>query len=327
MLLEKQKFLDTSDQEIAREAILSKFGADRVEISKGEARFTINSSGVKLQSVALLRSYSNAAIVTGFPEADFFRQYFVLRGASQLAIDQKTIDMSPSASVVVDSSKKIVVHTGADLEHLILRIDQETIKRTLGALLNETIDKPPMFDAVVEPHGPGMHNMRQAVLLFASDVSSFGPHFSDIALKEIEQSIIVRFLFSHSHAYTARLLEPPPRPSFPQLRLVEEYIEANWDKPLNIDALARVSNLSTRSIFRYFRTTRNCSPVDFIKSVRLRHAKSQLDAGDEKISVMRVALSCGFQSLGHFACDYRRAYGELPSVTLRRARCGKVVCH
>ena len=37
-------------------------------------------------------------------------------------------------------------------------------------------------------------------------------------------------------------------------------------------------------------------------------------------SVIQVALKCGFQNPGHFARDYRNSFGELPSVTLQRAR-------
>jgi transcriptional regulator GlxA family with amidase domain len=37
-------------------------------------------------------------------------------------------------------------------------------------------------------------------------------------------------------------------------------------------------------------------------------------------SVTGVALACGFHNGGHFAKDYREAFGELPSLTLARAR-------
>jgi len=33
-----------------------------------------------------------------------------------------------------------------------------------------------------------------------------------------------------------------------------------------------------------------------------------------------VAFNCGFGNLGHFAREYREAFGELPSETLARAR-------
>ena len=35
-------------------------------------------------------------------------------------------------------------------------------------------------------------------------------------------------------------------------------------------------------------------------------------------SLLSVMLKCGFQNAGHFARDYRRAFGARPSDTLRR---------
>jgi transcriptional regulator GlxA family with amidase domain len=104
------------------------------------------------------------------------------------------------------------------------------------------------------------------------------------------------------------------------LRLVEEYIEANWKQPLNIESLAAVTGGSARSIFKAFKETRGVSPMAFVKSVRLKHARALLQAKDETISVIDVAFQCGFLNPGHFARDYRRAFGELPSETLRVAK-------
>jgi AraC-like DNA-binding protein len=36
--------------------------------------------------------------------------------------------------------------------------------------------------------------------------------------------------------------------------------------------------------------------------------------------VTGIAFKCRFGNLGHFAADYRRAFGELPSDTLARHR-------
>ena len=57
----------------------------------------------------------------------------------------------------------------------------------------------------------------------------------------------------------------------------------------------------------------------FARMVRLRHARERLSAPDPETSVTTVAFACGFGNLGHFARDYREAFGERPSVTLSRA--------
>jgi transcriptional regulator GlxA family with amidase domain len=41
---------------------------------------------------------------------------------------------------------------------------------------------------------------------------------------------------------------------------------------------------------------------------------------DKTTSVTSVAFDCGFTNLGHFAKDYGKYFGELPSETLNRTK-------
>lgn len=104
------------------------------------------------------------------------------------------------------------------------------------------------------------------------------------------------------------------------LRNVEDYIEANLAQTLTIETLASVLNVSERSIFRYFKQARDCTPMEFVKSLRLRTAQRMLQQPEAGASVAAIAYKCGFHNLGHFAKDYRIAFGELPSETLTKGR-------
>ncbi len=60
--------------------------------------------------------------------------------------------------------------------------------------------------------------------------------------------------------------------------------------------------------------------MGFVKQVRLRHARRMLMLPIETTSVTSVAFDCGFTNLGHFAKDYGKSFGELPSATLNRTK-------
>ena len=64
--------------------------------------------------------------------------------------------------------------------------------------------------------------------------------------------------------------------------------------------------------------------MNFVKRVRLNHAKQMLTLSTRahEETVTSVAFACGFGNLGHFASDYKRAFGEMPSATLLRAKGG-----
>ena len=144
----------------------------------------------------------------------------------------------------------------------------------------------------------------------------------DQVLAEYEQLVMVTFLTANRHNFSHLLERPQPAPGPWQVRLVEEYIEANWKMPLSIESLAAVTGGSARSIFKAFKEARGVSPMAFVKRVRLTQARRMLQAPAEVTSVIDVAFQCGFLNPGHFARDYRLAFGELPSQTLRNIKRG-----
>jgi len=136
---------------------------------------------------------------------------------------------------------------------------------------------------------------------------------------EVQRMVIMKFLMCHRHNYTHLLLREP-LPSTPSaVRAVEEFIEANWDKPIDIATMSSVAKVSARSLFRQFKKDRGYSPADFAKRIRLQHARDMLEQSGGSASVTQIALRCGFQNPGHFARDFRLAFGELPSETLRKS--------
>ena len=105
-----------------------------------------------------------------------------------------------------------------------------------------------------------------------------------------------------------------------QVWRAEAFIEANWDKPLTMEALSNAVGAGARSIFKSFKDHRGYSPMAFARGVRLRRAREMLRDAEPGASVTAVAYRCGFQNHGHFAREYRARFGESPSTTLAQAR-------
>ncbi len=156
--------------------------------------------------------------------------------------------------------------------------------------------------------------------LLTQTLDTVGTKFPALAIAEFEHAMIVTFLCANRHNYS-HLLERQPSDSAPwQVRRAEEYIEANWDRPISVEDVAAVTGASARSIFRAFQQSRGYSPLAFVKQVRLRHARDMLNLADVTTTVTDVAFACGFSDLGRFSKDYRETFDELPSQTLHRAR-------
>jgi transcriptional regulator GlxA family with amidase domain len=75
--------------------------------------------------------------------------------------------------------------------------------------------------------------------------------------------------------------------------------------------------ISQRTLARAVRAVRGTTPARHLHGLALAEARAALQDPAAQ-SVKQVALRCGFRELGRFAADYRAAFGENPSETLRR---------
>ena len=94
--------------------------------------------------------------------------------------------------------------------------------------------------------------------------------------------------------------------------LMEQHIE--W--PLPLDAIALRSNVSGRQLERLFTNALGTTPGRFYLNVRLKAARQLLD--ETCLSVLQIALRCGFASASHLGKCYREAFAETPMRARRR---------
>src|SRR3954470_3353291 len=84
--------------------------------------------------------------------------------------------------------------------------------------------------------------------------------------------------------------------------------------------LARIANVSPRTLQRQFQTFVGKSPLAALQDIRFEHARRALLRAMPHASVAEIAYRTGFRHLGRFSLDYRRRFGEPPSQTLHRQR-------
>jgi transcriptional regulator GlxA family with amidase domain len=96
----------------------------------------------------------------------------------------------------------------------------------------------------------------------------------------------------------------------PKLVGIIEEMENNLEEPLSPSILAKQAGLSTRQLERLFRRYLDRSPKRYYLELRLKKARSLLLQTD--LSVINVALACGFSSPSHFSKCYRAFYNRTP---------------
>lgn len=98
----------------------------------------------------------------------------------------------------------------------------------------------------------------------------------------------------------------------------QEYMREHVEEALTVEDLCRVLGVSRRTLQYSFQEVLQLNPVSYLRAMRLNGARRTLKGSDpQRHSVQDIAARWGFWHLSHFANDYRRMFGELPSETLR----------
>jgi AraC-like DNA-binding protein len=319
-LLSSYPVVRSNDPEFVRERLFSVYGANSFDVGGADKGFAVKANHLQVGGLGL--SYCDYAsdVSVGFGEASFVRQFFNIENVARYAAGKRSGEIRPGSwSPILHAREPLKLEFRSGYRQLVLRIEYNALQRNLGALLGQDVGQTLAFDETAA-HQSAMNALRRRIIHFAIDFNERGKFFSDLAAAEVERMVIMKFLMCHQHNYTHVLLREPLPVSSAAVRAVEEFIEANWDRPIDIEAMVRVAKVSARSLFRQFKKDKGYSPADFAKRVRLHRAREMLEQARENVSVIQIALRCGFQNPSHFARDYRNLFGELPSATLLRVR-------
>jgi transcriptional regulator GlxA family with amidase domain len=134
-------------------------------------------------------------------------------------------------------------------------------------------------------------------------------HGKALATQVVEQCLADRMRNPHDHqrlSLCARLGIHSPN----VLKAIE-IMEAHIEDPISQERIALLLGLSCRQHERLFRRHIRMPPAHYYLELRLKRARHLLLQSE--MSILEVALACGFVSASHFSKCYRDLYGKSPS--------------
>lgn len=94
------------------------------------------------------------------------------------------------------------------------------------------------------------------------------------------------------------------------IRIICDYILANFRRKIEIEEMARIANISPNSFCRYFKAETGLTYMRFLIGARLKHACQLLEKGD--LSVKQVSYESGFSNLASFHRHFKERKGMSP---------------
>jgi len=232
-------------------------------------------------------------------------------------------------SVVVDSDfsflqsplQPVEVLTPPNFDALFLRFSCDAVtdelQKMLGREVHTNLEFVPAF-GMRSAAGQRLSYLCGSLrrILYTTDEE----HVRDsLPLRQIEDELIALLLQAQPHNYT-RLRNRQSEAGSWQIDAAEQYMRGNAHLPLTLGDVCQAAGVNARTLQHSFRHKRRCTPMQFLRNVRMGKVRTGLLEPSESTSVSGEASRWGFLHFGRFSREYQTTYGELPSETLRRAK-------
>jgi len=95
-----------------------------------------------------------------------------------------------------------------------------------------------------------------------------------------------------------------------RMHRVHQFVETNFQKPIDTQQIADEVNLTLPAFCRYFKKATKLTYTDFVNQYRVQFAKKLLI---QDKNVTETCFECGFESLSYFNRTFKKFTGESPS--------------
>jgi AraC-like DNA-binding protein len=311
----------TADRDAAQHYIGALFVPHRLDLTERAQRLDVCISQACIDGVSLIYHRHGASVrVRPEPLKNFFLLQIPASGGGSIRADGQDICCSSRQGVMISSALDIDMHFGLGCEQLIVRVEKSDLERHLEAELGHPLEAPLRFSAAVPLEDPGPQEIIALLhLMMASLVRGGGVWHSPLARRHMVALFLSGLLAGLDHNYRHELDEEAPPHKAGYLTKAKEFIAENVREAITPDDIAAAAHVSTRALYAAFRNSMNCSPMRYLRQLRLEKVRETLSGSDpRRASITTVATEYGFEHLGHFCASYKERFGELPRDTLRK---------
>ncbi|MFG1922383.1 AraC family transcriptional regulator [Cryptosporangium sp. NPDC048952] len=304
----------TTDVADAHDRAQSVMVRHRMEVDRTTGTFDASVHRAAVGDLELLAfSYGAPTRIVSAPLDGFVAVHCPRRGHLQVSQNRSDAVLAPGAAAVISSGSPVELTWSADLDLIVLKIPEAVLLPQLAALTGNAVTDRVVFDPV--------HRLDAGSALAAAIELAVRAENASAGLSAaVTQAVVTGLLLGHGHTLSARVWEASSSPGG-VVGSVVDIVRAQPAVPHTTATLAARVGIGERTLQLAFARQVGAPPMAYLRRVRLELARDQLLAAapDGGLTVLDVAIGCGFGHAGRFAAGYRARFGESPSATLRRA--------
>jgi AraC-like DNA-binding protein len=211
--------------------------------------------------------------------------------------------------------------TDAGYHSLVIQFQRQALEDRLAHLLQRPIRQPLAFDSSLDIGAGGQSFWRLVKWLYGEITEpKCAPLWPKSIACKAEKILFETLLYAHHSNYSLALSAREPIAIPRHLHSIIGAIRAAPEHDWTLSTMAVQAKVSVRTVCEAFRHFHGCTPMEFLRSVRLARTNEELKQLDPHTSVASVAKRWGFGHAGRFAAAYAKTFGETPSDTLRGSK-------
>ncbi len=293
----------------------------RLQIVGAEQHLHARMHHANLGSLALSRlSYGTTVTIEPDPLEGFYLVQMPLAGQAYIQHQGQQLHSTPLQASILNPDDEVQMRWLQGNDQLMLRIPRALVEHSFTAQFGH----PPQGALQFERLFAWRHTDTWLSLLsYLASCCAQGQAMANnrLLLTHIEQLVAATLLSCQPHNL---LTQPHPKasrtpPVLPRhIRQVQDFLQAHAHEPIDAARLAAVAGISLRSLYAGFQNFVGCSPMQYLRQLRLERAHEELRSGQAR-SVTAVALRWGFAHPGRFSREYQQRFGQPPSQTLQKS--------
>lgn len=311
------------DLEAVRALIYEEFGLNPIRMAQRSSRADVRINCVRLPHMHVSYVQYGASVEVQMPgPLDRYRLLLPLRGQALSWSDGESVVCDHRQAALMSPNTLSRTRSDARSTRIKLSISQDSMVRRLAALLGEAPVRPLVFRRKLDL---GSKPGRSLAGFIAWSIEQFDQDDvlldNPLMISQVEDWILTALLTQQPHSYSeamARGGSALPR----DVKRAIDYLRAHADQAVTIEDLVSVSGVAGRTLYKHFRDFAGCSPMAYLRKLRFERVHAELQQADPRASVTDLALKWGFRHVGRFSVEYRRIFGESPSLTLGKRRGG-----
>jgi AraC-like DNA-binding protein len=308
--------LRTRDIEEARASIAASLAPHRLT-QLGSGPFEVVHNAAQLRRLTLHYIDYGMEFEVRADTLGFHLIQIPLAGRTTFTNGAREITASPKVAAMTGAGSVKMRYTAGN-PRLMVQVTPALLRERLAVARRAGLVVPRPSGATLDiTRGSGL-TWRSLVDVMIADLERDGGLTkAPLASSSLELAVIDGFLatLADQGGRTAHAQTPSERLIRRAARLIDDHCE----EPLGTPDVAETIGLSVRALQAGFQQHLNTTPMGYLRHARLVRMRETLRDGSAT-SVTEAALRWGMTHLGRVSADYRAAFGESPSQTLRRSR-------